>query len=509
MRKLLLFLCLAVAAVVLAAAVFCFAFDANRYLPQVRERLQNVLGNPVGIDRIALRLGWDGPTAELDGFSVYPEAGGGDGTPILWLERLRIAFDALPLLRKEIRISSVSAVRPRLRLTRNAQGRWEIFSEKKEAARQETLAVSSPAAPSAASEGVAFSLGTLRIEDAEIRLHDESVSPAREVVFSHLDAVFKNPRLNEPVDFDLRLAILSKSQNVNVHGRITVSGENSGVRLRDFQVRLTARFGPGTIAASAQTTGMERNPSTAFELRAERLPLASFLPAKSPEAPRFEGELSVNLKGAAQGWDAAGFSRTLSGGGELSLERGVLVNFNLLREVLGRLSSVPGFGDTLMSRLPPVYQQRMAVAHTAFAPIRTIFRVGDGGIYFDNLQAATEDFAIGLGGRLGMDGAVSAQSVIRMQPQLSAAVCQAVPEAQYFLGPQGGLEVPAKIDGTLSHLRILPDTRAIITNIAVTRGQELISDLIQRKMGKRGSEDAASGEDAQKPDYKKLLQDLF
>src|SRR3989338_223135 len=109
MRKLLFFLCLAVVAAVLAAVVFCLAFDANRYLPQVKERLQNTLGNPVGIDRIALRLGCEGPVAELEGFSVYPEAGVGDGKPVLWLERLRVAFDVLPLLRKEVRISSVSA----------------------------------------------------------------------------------------------------------------------------------------------------------------------------------------------------------------------------------------------------------------------------------------------------------------------------------------------------------------------------------------------------------------
>ncbi|MBI2094610.1 MAG: DUF748 domain-containing protein [Candidatus Omnitrophica bacterium] len=593
MKKLLFFLCLGVAAAALAAAVFCLAFDANRYLPLVKERLQGYLGNPVGIDRIALRLGWDGPAAELEGFSVYPEADGGDGTPVLWLERLRVAFDALPLLRKEIRISSVSAVRPRLRLTKNAQGQWEVFSEKEKTGGEETPAPSSPA-PSAGSPAGPFSVGALRIEDAEIRLRDESGSPAREVVLSHLDAVFKNPRLDDPFDFDLRLAVFGQSQNLSAHGRITVSGSDGGLRLQDFRLRadfakidagllaeclpafekmgldraegilsvdskelflgerrvtgertkiriakgalyfkrfknpveaieaegevmqdtftlsrLDARIGHGTLAASAQTTGMEGNPSTAFELRAEGLSLVSFLPARSAEAPRFEGELSVSLKGAGEGWDAAEFSRTLAGGGELALERGTLVNFNLLREVLGRLSAVPGFGEELMGRLPPVYQERMAVAHTTFAPIRTFFKVGDGGIYFDSLQAATEDFAIGIGGRLGMDGVVNAQSVIRTQPQLSAAVCQAAPEAQYFLGPQGQLEVPAKIDGTLNHLRILPDTRAIITNIAVTRGQELLSDLIQRKMGKSEPAAADAGEDAGKPDYKKLLQGLF
>ncbi len=595
MKKLLFFLGLAAAAIFLAAAVFLLTFDANRYLPLAKEHLQNYLGYPVGIERIALRWEWEGPAVELVGFSVYPPSESKDRTPVLSLERLRVAFEILPLLQKKIRISSVSALHPRLRLTKNVGGQWEIFSEKIESEKSLPAASSAPAPSSPRGEASSepFSVGMLRVEGAEIRFVDETSSPVGEITLRRLDAVFKNPRLDEPFRFEVRLAVFGDSQNFSAHGKIMVLGENPGVQLEGLRLRadfskintellsktfpavgsigirraegilsvdseklffaerrvtgsktkivltkgllyfngfkdpveaveawgevtgdtfkisrFDARIGSGALTAAAETTGMETNPSTAFEIRAERLSLASFLPPKPPQESHFEGELSIHLKGAGQGWGGVQFTQTLSGTGELGLKNAVFVNFNLLREVLGRLSAVPGFGDTLMERLPPVYQQRMSAAHTYFAPVSASFVMQGGGIYFNNIQAATQDFAIGIGARLGMDGAVDGQSVIRMQPELSYSVCQAVPEAQYFLSPQGQLEIPAKIDGTLSHLRILPDTRAIVTNIAVTKGQQLISDLLQKRSGKGGESSSGEGGSG-KPDYKNLLKNLF
>ena len=116
LRVLVIICLLAVAAV----AIFLATFDADRYRPQLIAQLQAALGKPVTLDRIS--LGWQqGIAVQFKGLAIY-EGAAAVGEPLIQVESAPGVLKLLPLLKKQVQVASVVLVRPRIQVTRDAQG---------------------------------------------------------------------------------------------------------------------------------------------------------------------------------------------------------------------------------------------------------------------------------------------------------------------------------------------------------------------------------------------------
>jgi len=115
------------------------AFAASQFRPVMVRELERALGKPVRLE--GLSLGWRGGVAlRLKGFTVFEDAAA-QGEPLIEMEAASALVEFWPLLRKEARVSSVVLLRPRLHVSRDAQGRINLLGR------------AAAAAPPAASPG--------------------------------------------------------------------------------------------------------------------------------------------------------------------------------------------------------------------------------------------------------------------------------------------------------------------------------------------------------------------
>ncbi len=112
----------ALLALVAAGAVAApFLIPAERFLPAIEAQAAGALGAPVRIGSLRLRPGLGIRAAAGD-----IRVGGGAGVRALEVDRLDIGLRLLPLVRGEVKLSSISASGVRVRLRRGAHGKWGL-----------------------------------------------------------------------------------------------------------------------------------------------------------------------------------------------------------------------------------------------------------------------------------------------------------------------------------------------------------------------------------------------
>ena len=158
MKKILIALGVVLTLLIVSLAVFIATFDADRYRPLVVSELQKALGRPVKLERLS--LSWQGGFAlQANGFALFEDAQASE--PLIQVESASASVRLMPLLRKELQVASIVLSRPRIHVSRNAQGQVNLLG---------LVAATAPAAapsqttPSGAAP-ISFQVGSLMIEE--------------------------------------------------------------------------------------------------------------------------------------------------------------------------------------------------------------------------------------------------------------------------------------------------------------------------------------------------------
>lgn len=204
-----------------AAAFFIATFDANRYKPALVSRLESFLGKPVSLG--VLSLGWrDGFALELKDLSLFRDPHSLD-KPAVHFDRVGVRLRLGSLISKKWQVESLTLVKPRLNLIREAGG---------------SLRISGLGMPTGAPGPSAFVINAFRIEKAEIVWFDKSTTPPTRVVIRDLDLLFKGLSPSGPVKFHGRASLFGAVQNFQFEGRLRWAAVEGRLTLEDLKTDL-------------------------------------------------------------------------------------------------------------------------------------------------------------------------------------------------------------------------------------------------------------------------------
>jgi len=457
---------------IVAAAIFLATFDVDRYRPQLLAQLQQALGRPVTLDRIS--LGWQqGIAVRLQNLAIYegpPASGeppfdsaqgglpsGVEGEPLMQVESVHGVLALMPLLSKRVHVASIVLTRPKILVMQDAQGNVNVLG---------LLAAMSPGTVSgrkATVQGtpVSFEVAVLRIEDGAVHWVDAMSRPRTELWLNAFSVTLKHLAPGTPMDIDARGAIGGDVVNARLRGRMTLPGN--------------------TRAGSVEQAH--------FTL--ERLSLESILPRVSAGEPQLQGVLTMRVQGQLPTLDPEQVSRAISGSGTLALEEPRVVNLNILRAVFERFSMIPGLVQALESRLPQEYQAKFDARDTTLSPLNVSVELNDGALRFEELRIDTDTLRLSGSGSVGFDGLVAIQSILRIEPTLSAAIVSSVNELQALTNQAGEIELPLMIQGQTSRLVVLPDLTYVASRVLVTKVQDLLGSLLQKALEEEAPAEAS------------------
>lgn len=205
MRKAGIVIGVIVAIIIVAVAVFALTFDVNKYHGLIQSQLEQKLGRKVTLGNMS--LGIFPPRFRVQDLTITDDPNFSKNKPFLQAQELDVSVKLLPLLRKEVEVSSLNVQRPSVELIKNPQGIWNFSTiGANPQATPPATGTSQPApakptqkpAPTAGTnpsptenKEQQLSLGELAITDGQIAITDEQSRKPR-TVYDHIDVSLKD-----------------------------------------------------------------------------------------------------------------------------------------------------------------------------------------------------------------------------------------------------------------------------------------------------------------------------
>src|SRR4051812_31421747 len=210
MRKLGIAIVVVIVLVVIAALVLPHFLDVNSYRGQIQAQLQQKLGRPVTLGDMTLSL--MPPSVRVANVVIGEDPSVRTGKPFAVVQELYVSVKLLPLLAKDVEISSLELQRPQIEMVKSASGKWN-FSTLGQPAQQQAQGPQQPQQPSQtkpqqtpSTQGQAeqkkFELAEMKITDGQVAITDlEKRSPR--AVYDHIDATLNDYAQGKPFSLDL------------------------------------------------------------------------------------------------------------------------------------------------------------------------------------------------------------------------------------------------------------------------------------------------------------------
>jgi uncharacterized protein involved in outer membrane biogenesis len=199
-------------------------------------------------------------------------------------------------------------------------------------------------------------------------------------------------------------------------------------------------------------------------------------------AGMLSGKLGGNiaLQGDSLEWES--LKRSLRGSLDLQIGEGALEQANLLNSLVGRLLADPGFGQLVAGSIRDVAPDALEGDRTPFEAIDMALEIADGAIRAKDVSMKTNDFALQTEGRVGLDGAISADGTIRFSEDLSRKILAKADRLRPILSDGDTVELPLRVGGTTDAPSLVPDLAAL-SEKATAGAKEELTNRAAKELG--------------------------
>lgn len=166
--------------------------------------------------------------------------------------------------------------------------------------------------------------------------------------------------------------------------------------------------------------------------------------------------------------DVENFSRSVSGGGDISVEQPDADKTVMSKLLLGALRSVPVVGDIIDSG--------QSLGDRQLLKAKVHFK--DGGVHFDEASLTRQNYTVNARGRLGFDKQLQLKGeVIFLQDTLSKFALGFAP-LRKLLTRVGRIVVPISVRGTIPDISVDADIKTFLKdNSGLTLGQNMLGQI--------------------------------
>ena len=207
MRRFFVGLGIFIVVIVAALLILVATFNVNNYRGTIQAQLEKRLGRQVQLGEMHLKI--LPPRFQVQNPAISDDPQFSPESPFVRAQELDVSVKLLPLIHKQVDISSLDLQRPSVNLIKNSKGVWNFStlgqntatdarnpqpqqSETPSTPQRQSPTTEKPqaGAPSSSSEQQ-FSLGELTIRDGQISVLDQQASKTPSV-YDHIDVTLKN-----------------------------------------------------------------------------------------------------------------------------------------------------------------------------------------------------------------------------------------------------------------------------------------------------------------------------
>lgn len=216
-----------------------------------------------------------------------------------------------------------------------------------------------------------------------------------------------------------------------------------------------AIHGHGAITSrNGQGLDIELHPA-AEGLDANRL--LALLPGYAADSVK--GHVSLEGRFHSTGKDWASLIHNLDGRGRMTLDKGVLADFNPVRGVLTTLDAVEGIDR--IDAAGPAFLSLVRDDRTSFDSVTGRFTIRQGKVRSDDMRLVSDDYSIVGKGSLNPDGQVELLATLVLSPAFSRDLSGRYRNVRYLFDAEG-ISLPFRLTGRIPDITIQPDVPQLV-----------------------------------------------
>lgn len=288
---------------------------------------------------------------------------------------------------------------------------------------------------------------------------------------------------------------LLKQPLEDIHGHFHVDESNITIN------ELAAAYASGTISGEGRWSDYGRSNMLMFDLKVDGVQLGELIPRASMPVLSdtgkplgVEGGISAVFDAEGHGAQIPELRETLQGDGSVEIRGGKLLNINLLRFVLDKLSFIPDLVQKVESNLPQRYKKglqspvgSLGEEETVLERVVSTARFKDQALSF-NAELQAEGFAITASGNLNLDQNLVLAADLFIPADLASSMIASVPELSYLSDTSGRIHIPFKpYQGKLQNTGLYPDVEELAKKVLQNRGKEELKKAIFRALDIEGT----------------------
>lgn len=235
---------------------------------------------------------------------------------------------------------------------------------------------------------------------------------------------------------------------------------------------------------------------------------------------KIKGLVFGDIELTGEGFDANTALSKLNGNGTFEIKEGQLIDINVLKMVLDKLSFVPNLAAALEAGLSERFKENLRKKDTAITSFKTVIGISNASVVIQSMNMEAETFHFQGSGTAGFDQTYSFDGSFMIPQDLSSHMITAVPEMEYLLDEARQIRFPLKVSGKGASVSFMPDVKQIGIGVIKQKARQELEKVLDKVLGiersgqdnsqsdMQNSEKGASTTD-EKDDKKQLIDSII
>lgn len=263
-----------------------------------------------------------------------------------------------------------------------------------------------------------------------------------------------------------------------------------------------ANLGNGIIQAKGIINDYLLDQSFAIEGEVKDIELAEILDQSKTQI-KVNGLLLGNFKADGKIKDL----KSIESEGNIELKTVVLKDFNILKNVLDKISFLPNVSQLAKNSLSEKYAAKLENANTQINSVKSTYILSEGICHIEPIMVTADEFNFSGKADADLTQSYSVDGNLTIPIELSAAMAKKVEELKYLYDNNNCITIPIHVTGQGAqqpNIKVDETAKQIGKTAIVNKGAEEINKLINKYTGQENS--SQKNEDAVKNILNKILQ---
>ncbi|HOD11668.1 MAG TPA: AsmA family protein [Candidatus Omnitrophota bacterium] len=277
----------------------------------------------------------------------------------------------------------------------------------------------------------------------------------------------------------------------NLEANMEIIGENLSIP------QASCALGKGRVQMNATIDRYLSSQEYAFQIDASDIDVGQVVNQGGQEV-LLEGVVSGKATMQGKAFESLAAMKPASGSVTVQLKDGKLININILKVVLDKMSMLPGLSEKLKQSLPEQYRSKLEQNNTNIHSVDLDVGIRSGQMDIRSAKAQADIFLLSGQGMVDLDLQMNLAARLIIPKDLSESMATAVKELVFLTDTQGQITIPVTISGRApDRLSYMPDLEYLGRQLFEARGREELGRLLDKALDRgKTAEDGSSSTQA-------------